>query len=383
MRETFPARNAARREQPARPVPGFTVFEILIAVAVALFAALAITQSFAVSEASRRSSTAGGDAMFSGALGIYAVDRDLTMAGYGLNTPTYLGCPVSGTDSSSGTPRPINFNLVPAQITAGASNAMPDQVTVVAGSSAVLPEPFNLTVAPASNAAPYTIANPFGVTAGDLLVVAQAGQPCTLIQSTSTPVTSAAGSQNIVSHASGTYRSPGGATVPAPYNPAGGIGPAYSAAAVLLDLGPSPWVNTYRLANGNLVLDNAVNGVTGQLVAANIVQFKAYYGHDTAGSGSVGAWDQASPGSAQAWSRVLAVRLALVARSANPEKPVLSGAQGATTATCTTTTTSPVVTWEDASTTVMDVTAVPNWQCYRYRVFHLTVSLRNLIWTPS
>jgi hypothetical protein len=31
----------------------------------------------------------------------------------------------------------------------------------------------------------------------------------------------------------------------------------------------------------------------------------------------------------------------------------------------------------------MDVTAVPNWQCYRYRVFHLTVSLRNLIWTPS
>jgi hypothetical protein len=41
------------------------------------------------------------------------------------------------------------------------------------------------------------------------------------------------------------------------------------------------------------------------------------------------------------------------------------------------------VTWDDGTTTVLDLSANASWKCYRYRVFHMTASLRNSIWTPS
>jgi type IV pilus assembly protein PilW len=73
----------------------------------------------------------------------------------------------------------------------------------------------------------------------------------------------------------------------------------------------------------------------------------------------------------------------MVARSAQPEK------QADVNGNCTTTTASPTVTWTDSGTslsTTLDLTNNannPNWQCYRYKVFHMTTSLRNSIWTPS
>ena len=90
------------------------------------------------------------------------------------------------------------------------------------------------------------------------------------------------------------------------------------------------------------------------------------YGKDTDNDNIVDTYDNAAPAD---WKQVLAVRLAVVARSALAEKPtVIGGACDATTA---------LPTWSGGT---LDVSADPNWNCYRYKVFETTIPLRNLIW---
>jgi type IV pilus assembly protein PilW len=204
-------------------------------------------------------------------------------------------------------------------------------------------------------------------------MLAEGGQPCTLAEATNTP-TAGASNQNTIKHAT------------ARYNPFGGMGPAYSANAVVMDLGPAPTANTYRIQNNSLVVDQLIASQFAQPVAANVVHLRALYGKDTNGDGIVDTWNAVAPVTSADWASVLAIRIVLVARSAQPEKP------DPTTGRCTTTAALPSVTWDDG--TVNDGTAnwldvsgsapagIP-WQCFRYRVLHATTSLRNLIWTPS
>lgn len=360
----------------ARRQSGLSLIEVLVSTVIALFAGLAIVQTFAMAEGFRRTGTSGGDASFSGALGIYLIEHDLSVAGYGINATSYLGCSTSGVDTApSGTARNFSFTLAPAQITPGASVTTPDSITLVASSTAMMPGAINLTTPQVNLASPYIVTGAYGITAGDLLLMAQAGQNCTVVQATNTP-TAAATAQNTIQHLSGRYSYNSGSYW-ARYNPAGGVGPVYGANAVVMDLGPAPVVNTYYIQNNSLMMDQLVSGQLGQLVAANIVQLKAIYGKDTNGDGIVDTWNVTAPVTSTDWANVMAVRIALVARSANPEKP------DPTTGNCSTTTATPSVTWDDGTTTTLDVSADPNWKCYRYKTFHVTDSLRNLIWIPS
>jgi type IV pilus assembly protein PilW len=78
------------------------------------------------------------------------------------------------------------------------------------------------------------------------------------------------------------------------------------------------------------------------------------------------------------WSQVIAVRVAVVARSALPETG--SGGPGSP---CDTTNVAP--TWSGATSAArgFDLSADANWKCYRYRVFETTVPLRNWLWKSS
>ena len=357
-----------------RQQQGFSLVEVMVSTVVALFATLAIFQSFAVSEGYRRTATSGGDASFGGAVGAYVIDHDLRMAGYGVNTATYLGCAASGSDQ--GPPvRAINFTLAPVQITPGVNAQTPDSISVVASGASMMPGPIKLTASLASATNNYTDTDAFGITAGDLLLLAEAGQPCTLVQATNTATTGASG-QNVVKHVSGSYTYNGNSVI-ARYNPSGGLGPNYSANAVVMDMGGTPTVSTYYIQNNTLMVDQLVAGQLQQSIASNVVQLKALYGKDTNADGIVDAWNTVAPATSSDWASVLAVRLALVARSAQPEKP------DPTSGVCSTTTTAPSVTWDDGTVTTLDVSANASWKCYRYKVFHLTSSLLNLIWTPS
>jgi type IV pilus assembly protein PilW len=355
---------------------GFTLIEMMVSIAVALFATLAIFQSFAVSEGYRRTATSGGDASFSGAVGTYLMDLDLRMGGYGLNTATYLGCTTTASDQ--GPPvRGFTFTLAPVQITPGVGTA-PDSITVVSSSTSMMPGPISFSAAMTSPTDNYTVSSAYGVLQGDALVLAQSGLGCTLVEASNTATTGASG-QNTIKHATGASGR---------YNPSGGIGPAYGTSAVVMDFGPTPTINTYHIQNdvtkpnfNSLLVDQLFAGQLSQPVAANVVQMRALYGKSSTGNGVVDTWNSLAPATSTDWANVLAIRIAVVARSAQPEKP------DPTSNLCTTTTATPSVTWDDGSSTNLDVSATapngPAWQCYRYRVFHVTSSLRNLIWTPS
>ena len=115
-------------------------------------------------------------------------------------------------------------------------------------------------------------------------------------------------------------------------------------------------------------------------VADGIVQLKAQYGIDnTVGTptGVVNQWTAVDPTTADAWSRVLALRLVVVARSGQMERPTDPVTKQIITGACNTTTSPP-----NSMLGAIDVSADPNWQCYRYRVFETVVPLRNQIWAP-
>jgi type IV pilus assembly protein PilW len=117
------------------------------------------------------------------------------------------------------------------------------------------------------------------------------------------------------------------------------------------------------------------------VISDGVVLLKAEYGTDTNGDGLINAneWSQIAPAAADVL-KVYAVRVAVVARSAQPEKPSIVG--GA----CDATTVFP--TWIDSAAVPLDLSgnlglvATDNWKCYRYKTFETTVPLRNVVWRP-
>ncbi len=107
-------------------------------------------------------------------------------------------------------------------------------------------------------------------------------------------------------------------------------------------------------------------------LASDIVMLKAQYGIANADSQTVNAWVSAT--AASGWNvltpallkRIKAVRVVIVARSAKMEAPG-------------TTTVAPVA-WPDAASPLIDLSANPDWQRYRYRTYQLVIPIRNVIW---
>lgn len=348
---------------------GITLIEVLIAMTVSMVVMIAVYQTLAASEGYRRAATGGGDATFNGSIGLYTLQRDARMAGFGLNTASLLGCRVLSYDGGVDPAREFNFILAPMTITEGASGA-PDAIEFSYSSTDNVPAPIRLTQAMPSATSDLHVENGFGITSGHLMIVAEGGQDCTLMQATNTPTLEPVGRQDLLKHESGSYRSPIGTTVASRYNKPGGMGPNYSLSAVMFPIGPAPSVNRYSIQNETLVVDQVLQATQALPVAASIVQLQAQYGKDTNGDGIIDAWDEVTPNNSNGWGSVLAVRMALVSRSAVAERPDAAGV-------CQATTTAP--SWSGGA---LDLSQRADWRCFHYRVFESTISLRNMIWRP-
>ncbi len=350
---------------------GFSIVEMMVAIAISLVATLVIFETFAVSEGIKRTSTSGGDAQQNGAMGLYMVEREVRMAGYGVNNAMLLGCTVNAHDEVSGSD--FTFTLAPIVIEPGATDKDPDTLTIMIGSSDLLADPAKLIQSMPSPAATYKVDNRYGFIPGDLVIAFEAGKDCTLAQVTQVPGTP--GQSSNVIHNSGNYINPQGQNVPARYNKPGGLGVSYSTAGFLYNLGQLPQRNVYRVVDNRLEIERSLINVDTNIVAEQIVHMKAEYGKDdgsgggTANDGIVDSYSNAAPVGADGWRQILAVRLAMVARSAQPEKPLEEGGE------CDITPAFP--SWAGGD---IDVSADENWQCYRYRVFETVIPLRNLIW---
>jgi type IV pilus assembly protein PilW len=363
---------------------GFSLVEILVAMVIALLGTIIIFQVFAASEGIKRTSTSGGDAQQFGALALFTLEREVRVAGYGINTTALLGCAVRAYDELA-TPQDLpDFTLAPLLITAGADDKTPDQITLMHGASDLISIPVTISQNMPNPAAVFKVSNRYGFVEGDVIIAAEPGQPCTLAQATALP---GCVECDNVQHNNGPYTDANGVSVAARFNKTGGLGVSYTTNGSIYNLGAGPTRNTYRVANNQLLMDSMFSTTTSLTLADNIVLLKAQYGKDdgvangtvtnatyVADDGAVDGYSNTMPvtPSATDLARVLSVRMAVVARSAQAEKPSVEG--GA----CDTTTAAP--TWSGGT---LDLSTDVNWKCYRYRVFETTVPMRNLLWQQS
>ncbi|HEY8607817.1 MAG TPA: PilW family protein [Noviherbaspirillum sp.] len=381
----------------SRPQAGFSLVEIMVGLTISLVTVLVIAQVMQVASARQGNATSGADSTINATLALYTIERDGKNAGFGMTTRAdSLGCPVKA--QHDGVDK--DFTLVPAAITDGALGA-PDSIRFVASSKNGVTLPTRISVDHPRTAANFFVESDLGMQEGDMVIAVPLNLGpstwCSVFQVTGTGGAGGGGGgggngngggnggggqgQNQVLHNSGQsdWNQPGGSTI---FPTAG-----YSAGDYLINLG-SFTDHTYSIHDNKYLRQTAydmkTNGTGVFDMYPNIVQLQAVYGKDTSNDRIVDVWNATAPTTPAEWKQVIAVRVAIVARGQAPESQVvtLDGAQAAST--CNSATPHPAaVCWRpnpNGNGVKIDVSAVPNWQRYRYRVFDTTIPLRNAIW---
>jgi type IV pilus assembly protein PilW len=375
---------------------GFSIVELMVGMLIGLIAIIVMFQVFAVSEGQKRTTTGAGDAQQNGVFSLFQIERDTRMAGFGINNLVLLGCQTNGWYVPSG--QAFTFQLLPISITNGAAGA-PDQITIAYGDADLYTAPQKISNDILSV---YKVRDRYGFRAGDIIVAAQAGRACSVAQVSGLPDVPNALD---VQHSTGTFTNAQGQAENVSYNRVGGLPPpanvtytpwadATNSGGRLFNLGAKPAVIRYSIQNSQLVATDLLQpGVPEATVVLSdgVVQMQAQYGFDGNNDGRVDAptlgvatisttggdqWGDSMPAGAVAadWAKVIAVRMVVVSRSMTPERPDPG------TGVCNTTVVNP--TW-GAAGVALDITAAPDWRCFRYRPFEVIVPIRNMVWFPQ
>jgi type IV pilus assembly protein PilW len=353
---------------------GMSLIELMVGMLIGLIGIVIITHLYLTNEQYKRSTTGAGTAQVNGAVALYTMERDVRMAGFGLNHSGALGCSSvqyfhDGAYSSppgppgGGALPPLNF--VPVFITQGVGAA--DSVTLLFGNAPERALPGTLSESMPQPSSEFKVDGTAGFNLGDLVLVTQ-GSTCMLTQIT-----------QVQTSASHLQHNPGGSD----WNPVGGgsLLPGFTAGANLFDLGNPTW-RTYSIAGNRLQVSEllmAVSaGATPLQLVDDIVDLQAEYGQDLNNDGVVSSaeWTTVSPTTGTGWQQVIAIRIGVLARSPNYVKPEPAGAN------CDATTAQP--TWAGGSFAAKNfTTATSQDRCYKYRVFETIIPLRNMIWRPA
>ncbi|WP_188421280.1 PilW family protein [Oxalicibacterium solurbis] len=344
---------------------GFSLVELMVGVAIGLLGVLIIMQVSTVFEGQKRTTTTGSDAQTSGSLAFYSVERDVRRAGFGFSVPGIMGCTVKRYSDGKVLPDLI---LQPVEITKGTGNA-PDAIRVLSSAKSNWSVPVRMIKAHAQSATEMSVNSTLGIRAGDLLIAYEPGKNCTMFQATG-PVgsTGKAISDPVkVEHEAGTAQSEGlwNPEDPTEIFPPGG----YGVDAQVFNLG-GMIDRTYSLDGTNLQVSDD-GGVTQRVIAADVMNLKAQYG--TVNAAKTLVWGDTL--ALADIGRLVAVRLAIVARSPLKEKADAEG-------NCNATAAANAPKWagqkEDESLVSGD-----DWQCYRYKTFENVIPLRNMMWKES
>jgi len=339
---------------------GFSLVEIMVGMVIGMFGLLIMMQVFSLAEEQKRTTTSGGDAQSSGAIALFGMQRDIRQAGYGVADAKIIGCNVllrAGVTLNAMAPVTINHASIPA------GDANTDTLMVVYSNTNSSPQGDGIISQSAANA--YAMQTPTSYANSDRVIAAPQTRlsPCNLTLDT---VANIAGTVVSVS-----------------------TGAAGMANGTMFNLGQTPRIFAYAIRNGNLtqcdymaadcgLAANATDPTIWVQIGGGIASLRAQYGRDNSipMDGFVEVFDQTAPNSACTFARVSAVRMALVARSAQLERTAV-------------TTVAPA--WEgdtvQVSTPPTNPTALPinlsansSWQNHRYKVFQTVVPLRNIVW---
>lgn len=367
---------------------GFGLIEVMVAMLIGMLASIVIFQVFSVSERQKRTTTGSADAQTNAAFALYAIERDAKMAGFGLEADTLAGCKKMYSYFNDGsTAGEVGAYKAPAAIslTDGGGSA-PDKIGVVyytnpADDDFIIPSSTTLRGSMTSPSSVLDVVNTSGCLEKKLALLQQVDgdRSCTLIQVTKiTPLAFT------VEHDAGS---------PPSYNPSvaymtNNNWPTYKKGDVLrCGVSVSSTTRTYEInaVTNELTVKDSATGGGPQAITGNIVTLQAQYGVADAGSLAVNRDDQWIDATG-IWKigtlavgdgngkRIKAIRVAVVARSSEYEKPE-SGA-------CATTTSEMVDGWSTWAN-LSKVKELDNWQCYRYKVVETVIPLRNVIWANT
>lgn len=363
---------------------GFSLIEVLIGLTIGLIALLAVAQVFITFNKQRNTANQAMEAQSNGAMGLFLIQRDLQMAGFGLMNIqdcaliqwywNPVGCnPAQG--SVCGLQNPLSTQ--PVVITDGGANSDQIQINYALATSAAPLALLSQSQNTFGDA--YNLNSTAGFAVGDM-VVADVGGSCTMSQ-TSAKNDAAL---TLTHDATTQFGTPPAASI---YNttsqPAGATG-GWDVGLVnnlLVNLG-SYVSKSYQVANNNLQLAAFPQTATYNDVVEGVMFIKAQYGLDdggvingaggTPGDGIVDEWVSGSTVITNT-KQLLAVRVGLVARSPLLEKD-------------------PVVLQDSAGNTITALTVLPaitggagvTWAIpdthYRYKVYYTVIPLRNVIW---
>jgi type IV pilus assembly protein PilW len=352
---------------------GFSLIEVMVALVIGLIGMLVMMQAFALFEGQKRTTTGGSDAQNTGVITLYTLQRDLQQAGYGVSAMTTLGCNLTlPSGITINNIAPLTINAASSVVASGDANT--DTLMIFYGTGNSPTEGDRITTQP--GAATYAVQTPTSFNAGDQVIAVTntalaRPNPCNLVLTK--------------------VQSSGGTAVPFSSNVTVANGVAGVTNGLLFNLGASPAIHAYAVRNGNLTMcDYAVsncgdpaqtaNPQVWPVISRDTASMRAQYGRDTTlpgMDGIVDIYDQATPVTACSWARISAVRLALVTRNGQYERAaVTTAAPGWDGGPASGVAATPA----GSASTPIDLTAVPNWQHYRYKTFQTTAPLRNVTW---
>jgi len=372
---------------------GFGLVEIMVGLVIGMITSLIVFQVFEVTERQKRTTTGGADAQTNGAYALYMMERDIRMAGFGLENDVASQCDTGKLFSyyeNQKTPGPIEGLDAAASVMIEDGGAQSDQIHIVyysnpADASVSFPNySLSLDDTMPLTSVVFKVTNVAGCKPGELALIIQDGS-CTLIGVTDVSKTQQGEQQ--IHHGTGQNNPEA-----EPYNPKSNYKtannwPEHTKGATVRCGLKAPFVRNYRIENNRLVHED--NGEVGEKDAddnyisveltPNTVALQAQYGISVDNK-TLDISDWVDP--TRAWAkdtltkddgyRIKALRLAVVARSSEYEKPNPGEA-------CSTTTAAMVAAWSEWAD-LSSVTALPDWQCYRYKVFETVIPLRNVIW---
>jgi len=374
----------ARHPRIARAVRhhGFGLVEIMVGVTIGLLALLIVYQVLALSEGYRRTTTAGGDAQSAGMISSFLLAQDVSNGGNILSDSAQelATCPALplGAPTFNNTWRPI-----PVLIRDGGNDATSDAISVFYGVNPRLVTPVDIM----RNAPPgalLKVQSPLGFATNDMFVVADtAVGNCEMGRVTNiTPDDRVPSTPGVID------------LTPTP------LALTYPQGSTwVINLGAANAVRKLRFEVVGTVLrsQDLIGGGVANPIASNVVLMKAQYGLDllpaptgdnvidTWVSARNAPWDEASVLAAPlAQLRAIkAVRIALIVRSTQFERPLDAEGRAAVTDLSGDYTT-PILfaCYGMLPCAEIPPTLLPGTANYRYRVFEQVIPLRNQIWNP-
>lgn len=365
-----------------RAQSGMSLVELLVGILIGLVATLAISNLFSGFEARKRIISGGSDAQSSGVLAMYYIQRDAQNAGFGLplynsSDPSPLLCPIDTSINQAG----VLINLSPVVIVDG--GAANDIVRIRYGN-------------PASGGASLrATGNMAAPTLDGRLIGCQENDVVLFHQTPDSPNCSMARLQKL--NPDRAINAISELNTPPTERPVTNLNGAdwvrFSCLGAWNQYEYTATANFELTRTGGTAGSNPFPNNLPVPVASDIVSLQAQYGvtttpdpasTSTSGAGflnRVDQWTDATgtygPGMALLdRNRIRAIRIAVIARDGHLQKNNVSqacnGSEDGLSRVCI---------WrDDATPASVDLSTIPNWQRYRYRVFEATIPLRNILW---